>query len=145
LSFSVPLPLWNRNQGRIHAQQATANQAREQGLAQRLTIRTEVASSMARAERMRAATELYQKSILPLANQNIELLQTGYAQGLTSLAQIIQTQNQQLTLRNSYFDALTRYAEALVDLETAAGSNPHLKRDVLQKRTRTAVRSGSTK
>ncbi|HEY8669199.1 MAG TPA: TolC family protein, partial [Terriglobales bacterium] len=30
LKLSVPLPLWNRNQGRVYSQRATADQAREQ-------------------------------------------------------------------------------------------------------------------
>jgi cobalt-zinc-cadmium efflux system outer membrane protein len=132
LKLSVPLPLWNRNQGRVYSQRATADQAREQVQALVLTIRAEVATAAARARKLKEAAALYSRSILPLYNQNIQLLKQGFAQGLSEFSQMVQTQNQQVSLRITYLDAQTRYAEALVDLETAAATNPHLKKDFLQ-------------
>jgi cobalt-zinc-cadmium efflux system outer membrane protein len=135
LKLAIPLPLWNRNQGRIYSQQATADQAQQQVEALILKIRAEVAAAAARATKLKEATLLYSQSVLPLYTQNIGLLKQGFAQGLTEFSQIVQTQNQQVSLRITYLDAQTRYAEALVDLETAAATNPHLKKDFLQSRS----------
>jgi cobalt-zinc-cadmium efflux system outer membrane protein len=143
LRLAIPLPLWNRNQGRVYSQQATADQARQQVEALILTIRAEVAAAAARAAKLKEATLLYSQSVLPLYTQNIGLLKQGFAQGLTEFSQIVQTQNQQVSLRITYLDAQTRYAEALVDLETAAATNPHLKKDFLQSRS-VAVRQTAT-
>jgi cobalt-zinc-cadmium efflux system outer membrane protein len=143
LKLAIPLPLWNRNQGRIYSQQATADQAQQQVEALILTIRAEVAAAAARATKLKEATLLYSQSVLPLYTQNIGLLKQGFAQGLTEFSQIVQTQNQQVSLRITYLDAQTRYAEALVDLETAAATNPHLKKDFLQSRS-VAVRQTAT-
>ena len=135
LKLAIPLPVWNRNQGRVYSQQATADQARQQVEALVLTIRAEVAAAAARAAKLKEATLLYSQSVLPLYTQNIGLLKQGFGQGLIEFSQIVQMQNQQVSLRTTYFDAQTRYAEALVDLETAAATNSHLKKDFLQPRS----------
>ena len=135
LKVAIPLPVWNRNQGRIYSQQATADQASQQVEALALTIRAEVAAAAARAVKLREATLLYSQSVLPLYTKNIGLLKQGFGQGLTEFSQIVQAQNQQVSLRITYLDAQTRFAEAVVDLETAAVANPHLKRDFLQTRS----------
>ena len=135
LKVAIPLPVWNRNQGRIYSQQATADQASQQVEGLTLTIRAEVAAAAARAVKLREATLLYSRSVLPLYTKNIGLLKQGFGQGLTEFSQIVQAQNQQVSLRITYLDAQTRFAEAVVDLETAAATNPHLKRDFLQTRS----------
>lgn len=139
LRLAIPVPLWNRNQGRVYSQQATALQARQQVEALCLTIRAEIAAAAARVLQLKAAAGLYSQRVLPLYNKNIGLLKQGYAQGLAQFSQLVQTQNQQALLRITYFDAQTRYAEALVDLETAAASNPHLKKDFLQPLSRSGL------
>ena len=100
-----------------------------------LRIRAEVAAAAARAAKLKEATLVYSQSVLPLYTQNIGLLKQGFGQGLTEFSQIVQTQNQQVSLRITYLDAQTRFAEAIVDLETAAATNPHLKKDFLQSRS----------
>lgn len=145
LKLSVPLPLWNRNQGRIYSQQATALQARQESEALRLTIQSEVAAAAARVAQLKEAARLYSQSILPLSHKNIDLLKQGYSQGLAELSLLVQTQNQQALLRITYFDAQTRYAEALVDLETAAATNPHLRQDLFESHTVTIRKTRSGK
>ena len=135
LRLAISLPVWNRNQGRVYSQQATADQARQQVEALVLRIRAEVAAAAARAAKLKEATLVYSQSVLPLYTQNIGLLKQGFGQGLTEFSQIVQTQNQQVSLRITYLDAQTRFAEAIVDLETAAATNPHLKKDFLQSRS----------
>ncbi|MEO8438894.1 MAG: TolC family protein [Spartobacteria bacterium] len=135
LKLAIPLPLWNRNQGRIYSQKATALQARQETEALRLTIQSEIAAAAARVAQLKEAARLYSGSILPLYNRNIDLLKQGYSQGLAEFSQLVQTQNQQALLRITYFDAQTRYAEALIDLETAAATNPHLKKDIFESHT----------
>jgi len=132
LKVTIPVPLWNRSQGRVYSQQATALQAHQEVEALRLAIQTEIAAAAARASQLKKAVGLYSQTVLPLYRKNIDLLKQGYAQGLSEFSQLVQTQNQQALLRLTYFDAQTRYAEALVDLETAVASNPHFKKDFLK-------------
>ena len=132
IKVSIPLALWNRNQGRVYEQQAAANQARQQAEALRLTIRTEIATGLARAFKLREVVKTYAGTLLPALTQTTNLMRKGYAEGLVAPTQIIQAQQQRATLRTSYLGAYTTYVSALVDLETASAGSPFLKKDFLE-------------
>ncbi|MEO8352898.1 MAG: TolC family protein [Chthoniobacteraceae bacterium] len=134
LKLSIPLPVWNRNEGKVHEQQATADQARQQIEALRLSIRTEIATGIAQATKLREVVSSYQKALLPRIDASAELLKKGYAEGLLDATKLIQLQQQRTTLRASYLSAYTSYVQALVSLETASGGSPFLSKDFLSDR-----------
>ena len=133
--ISIPLALWNRNEGKVHEQQAAADQARQQIEALRLTIRTEIATGIAQATKLREVVTSYQTTLLPRLTATTELLKKGYAEGLSDATKLIQAQQQRATLRASYLTAYTSYVQALVTLETASGGSPFLSKDFLSGRT----------
>ena len=135
LKFSIPLALWNRNQGKVHEQQAAADQARQQIDALRLSIRTEIATSIAQATKLREVVGTYQTTLLPTLASTTELLKKGLKEGLTDATRLVQAQQQRATLRASYLTAYTSYVQALVELETASGGSPFLSKDFLTERT----------
>ena len=135
LKFSIPLALWNRNQGKVHEQQATADQARQQIEALRLSIRTEIATSIAQATKLREVVGTYQTTLLPTLTSTTELLKKGLKEGLTDATRLVQAQQQRATLRASYLTAYTSYVQALVELETASGGSPFLSKDFLIERS----------
>ena len=146
LKFSIPLALWNRNQGKVHEQQAAADQARQQIDALRLSIRTEIATSIAQATKLREVVGTYQTTLLPTLASTTELLKKGLKEGLTDATRLVQAQQQRATLRASYLTAYTSYVQALVELETASGGSPFLSKDFLTERpTPPAKRSGFRK
>jgi outer membrane protein TolC len=126
------MALWNRNQGRVYEQTAAADQARQQFEAQQLSIRSEIATGLARASKLRDAVGSYRRDILPSFRETSALVRKGYDEGLIPAAQVIQVQQQQTTLRTSLLTANANYLQALVDLETATASSPFLKKDFLQ-------------
>jgi len=132
--LSIPIALWNRNQGRVYEHNAAAEQARHQFEAQQLTIRSEIATAMARAVKLREAVGNYRRDLLPSLTQTNSLVRKGYSEGLIPATQVIQVQQQQTTLRASFLTATANYLQALVDLETATASSPFLKKDFLQER-----------
>ncbi|MEO8351972.1 MAG: TolC family protein [Chthoniobacteraceae bacterium] len=131
LKISIPLPLWNRNQGRVHEQQATANQARQQIEALRLSIRSEIATAIAQATRLREVVDRYQTVLFPTLTGTTDLLKKGIKEGLSDATRLVQAQQQRATLRASYLVSYTSYVQALVDLETASGGSPFLSIDFL--------------
>ena len=146
LKISIPLALWNRNEGRIHEQQATADQARQQIEALRLSIRTEIATALAQVTKLRGVVTGYQTGLLPKLANTTELLKKGYNEGLADATKLIQAQQQRATLRASYLTAYTSYVQALVELETASGGSPFLSKDFLTDRSPLpAKRSGNRK
>lgn len=132
---SIPIALWNRNQGRVYEHKAATEQARQQFEAQRLSIRSEIATAMSRALKLRDAVGNYRRDLLPALTQTNSLVRKGYSEGLIPATQVIQVQQQQTTLRASFLTATANYLQALVDLETATASSPYLEKDFLQERS----------
>ena len=130
--ISIPIALWNRNQGRFYEHTAAGEQAVQQFEAQRLSIRSEIATALARALKLRDAVGNYRRDLLPALTQTSALVRKGYNEGLIPATQVIQVQQQQTTLRASFLTATANYLQALVDLETATASSPYLKKDFLQ-------------
>jgi outer membrane protein, heavy metal efflux system len=141
--ISIPIALWNRNQGRVYEHKAASEQARQQFEAQRLSIRSEIATALARAMKLRSAVGNYRRDLLPALSQTNSLVRKGYNEGLIPATQVIQVQQQQTTLRSSFLTATANYLEALVDLETATASSPFLKKDFLRDVTSTDSRKNS--
>lgn len=137
--LSVPLALWNRNQGRVYEQQAAADQAAAQTAALQLQIRNEIATGLARAYKLREIVNTYRTSLVPTLTATTNLLGTGQQQGLVQPTQFIQAQQQRGTLLISSLNSYSTYFQALIDLETATASSPFLKKDFLQTQT---TRSG---
>ena len=138
---AVPLPFYNRNQGKVREQIAAGSQAQAQAQALQLSIRNEMAEARMRAERLGGVLASYQKDLLPLVTQNTDLLRQGYAAGKADFSLIVQSQTQRGTLRTGYVDSLRDRALALADLQTATASSPFLKVDFLQRKP-SAIRSG---
>jgi cobalt-zinc-cadmium efflux system outer membrane protein len=138
--LSIPLALWNRNQGRVYEQQAAADQAAAQVEALELTIRNEIATGLARARKLREIVNTYRTSLVPMLTATTKLLATGQEQGLIEPAQFIQAQLQRGTLLISFLTSYSNYFQALIDLETASASSPFLKKDFLETRTTRTTR-----
>lgn len=143
--LSIPLAVWNRNQGRVYEQKAAAEQARQRVEALQLSIRSEIATGLARAIKLRDVVNKYSGQLLPALTRTTDLLRTGYAEGLVAPTQIIQAQQQRATLRTAFLTASTNYFQALVDLETATASSPFLKKDFLTTQTVRQVRVNSVR
>lgn len=122
-SVSIPLPLWNRNQGQISEAQATRSRAEAELSALDLRIATEVQTAENQIRRLLGILGQYREQSIKLAEENVALLQKGYADGLVNITAVIQAQQQLTDLRQAYLDALEAFARARTEWETATGSN----------------------
>jgi cobalt-zinc-cadmium efflux system outer membrane protein len=121
ISLSIPLPLLNKNQGRIAEAAAAGNQADARIEALKLSISNEVASAYAEAQRLQQAVSAYQGSMLALSARNVRLAQQGYNQGLISIVEVVQAQRQQGELNMAYLNTLDQYLQSLARLRIATG------------------------
>ena len=137
LRLSIPLALWNRNQGRVYEQRAAQEQAAARVEALALTIRNQIATGLARAYKLREIVNTYRTSLLPMLTATTNLLGTGQQQGLIQPTQFIQAQQQRGALLISSLNSYSNYFQALIDLETASASSPFLKKDFFETRTMT--------
>jgi outer membrane protein, heavy metal efflux system len=122
LSISIPLPLWNKNQGRVSEAQAAEQRARAELSALELRIRAEVQSAENRVRRRLAILGQYRTESLKLAEDNLALLQRGYADGLVSVTAVIQAQQQLTELRQASLEAVVQLARVLTEWETATAA-----------------------
>lgn len=121
-SLSIPLPLFNRNQGQIAEAEASADQAKAHIDALRLGIAGEIASAHAEASNLQQLVNQYRQSLIPVSQRNVQLAQNGYGQGLVSVIEVVQAQRQLADLNAAYLNTLDQFLQALVRLRTASGT-----------------------
>jgi len=120
LSLSIPLPLFNRNQGASTAAVADEEKAREQLTALRLQIENSVAGKYTLVTRLLTALNAYTQNTLPLSRSNAELARNAYRQGQVSIVEVIQAERQENELNTAYTDAMGQYLQAFAAMNTAA-------------------------
>ncbi len=121
LSLSVPLPLFNRNQGRILEASAVGTQALVQIKALRLRIQTEVVSAYTTLKRLLPLLHQSERSLLPLGQRNFRIAAKAYRSGQMSLFEVVQVQRQQNDLQLAYLNTLDQYLQAWVRFKMAIG------------------------
>jgi cobalt-zinc-cadmium efflux system outer membrane protein len=126
VKMSIPLPVRNKNQGRLRELRAERARAQREVEALELAIASEVAVARQRAAQFQKIAADYRTAVLPLGATAERDLAAGYQQGQVPLFQVIQSQQQRLALEAGALEATSAYARALVDLQTATGKNPQL-------------------
>lgn len=128
LSFgiTVPLPLWNRQQGRIAATEAERRRRHRSRDALILRIQEETRAAEARVRTLRLSVDAYSDDILPEATRTQEVFERGYRQGLIGIAELLQAQRQYNEVRAFYVVLQGDLRQAAIALEAAKGSSPHL-------------------
>ncbi len=115
LQVTLPLPLWNRNQGGI--QQAFGNQMAAEQRAERvrLDLQSRLAQAFQRYETARNQVDAYARSggILDKSRRTLELLRSGYQAEEFGIIDLLSAQR-------IYFETNLAYLDALGELATAA-------------------------
>ena len=123
LKLSVPIPLYDRNQGEIA--QARVQQEREslELLLLRSVIVKEVMMALTRLQVAQQALRLYDRDILPLTESHLTLTQAAYEQGLTGILNVMEGQRRFSEARLGYLEALYEYSLALTESERVVGTD----------------------
>lgn len=121
VGFSIPLPLFNRNQGRIAQARARARRAMvalEQG---RMTVQQEVAKAFHGYRMAHEVTMIYSKDILTQTESNLKLLRASLEAGKIGLMQVLLLQRDLWRTRREYVESLSKLHQSLARLELAVG------------------------
>lgn len=121
ITLTIPLPLFNKNQGKIAEAESNKQQAGANVSAIDLSIAAEMEAPAAEMRRLHEVLDRYQSETLKLADDNITLIQKGYTEGLVPITTVIQSQQQLRELRQGYLETLEAYTMARTRWETAAG------------------------
>ncbi len=126
IGFSVPLPLWNRNQGNIRAARERIDRAGAEQAAVAATLMTELTEGYENLERARAAILILRENVLPGADDALKATTEGYEAGRFSYLDILDARRTTGVARIQYLQAITDYHKALHVIEAlTADPRPH--------------------
>ncbi len=106
LGVSVPLPLFNRNQGNLQASLARADKARAESDAQQLRLDQTLTSTYQRAQLAREQVRTMRQEILPEAQRVFDAAVIGFEAGKFNFLDVLDAQRTLLQSRAQYVQAL---------------------------------------
>jgi cobalt-zinc-cadmium efflux system outer membrane protein len=120
---SLPLPLFDRNQGTIGAAEAELRSAQNQLLWKRLLVRSEVETAYHNYGQQKNNFDRLQGDVLKKAQEVLEITHQSYQEGEADLIDYLDALRTSLDTRLLYHDLLQQLHEAHVQLEAAVGTN----------------------
>lgn len=121
VGLSMPLPLFNRNQGNILAAARRADQSRDLRNATELRLRNEVQNAAEQWLMAQAEIKAFQATILPSAQSAVESTARGFEMGKFAFLDVLDAQRTLIQSRTQYIQALTSATESWVLLERVLG------------------------
>lgn len=121
-NLSVPLPLWQRNQGGIARAKADQDVAFSQQAELRNRLETRLQMTATALDSAAAQVAMYEESVIPRLEQNLSSLQKAYELGEVGLLQVSQTRERLLDGIRRYLEARIEYFGARAALEGFVGT-----------------------
>lgn len=126
IGFSLPLPLWNRNQGNILAAREQIGRAGAEQAATAAALMTELSDAYQNLARARAAILILREDVLPGADSALTGTTEGYEAGRFSYLDVLDARRTISAARIQYLQAITDYHKALHAVEAlTADPRPH--------------------
>jgi cobalt-zinc-cadmium efflux system outer membrane protein len=119
--FSIPLPIFNRNQGEIARTRFAINQANFTATAAEETVRTDVRNAYEGVEDNAQIVDLYQLGYLQQAKESRDITEFSYRQGAAPLLDYLDAERSYRATELAYRQALASYMLALETLRQAVG------------------------
>lgn len=122
--FSVPLPVFDRNQGAISAAESRLARAKAEQRVTEVTVRSAVARAhQGLLSAYRQAVKLRDDTI-PQAESVYRGARDAYTRGLFRYIEVLDAQRTLFQLRASYVDALLAYHTQIIDIARLTGRDP---------------------
>jgi cobalt-zinc-cadmium efflux system outer membrane protein len=117
VGFSMPLPLFDRNQGNVREAQVRRTQTDSQRRAAFLRARAAVFGLYQELLASRSRLETLRTQALPQAQQALDQTQYGYERGRFSYLELATAQQELLQLRATVIEAAADYHRVLAEIE----------------------------
>jgi outer membrane protein TolC len=123
IRFSLPLPFWNKNEGKINEAQASAARAEKESEALVGQVRAEAAAALAEMKAASRIADETTNTLLPKAREIEEKISTFYkqAQPGSQLSDVLRSREKRLALEQAKLDALRSYHLARIRFNAAMG------------------------
>jgi cobalt-zinc-cadmium efflux system outer membrane protein len=126
VAVQVPLPLWNRNQGRVAEAISLERQAGSRLEALERRVQEEIESSSRRVQELEQVAREYREGLVPRAERTVALLGRGYREGLSPISDLVQAEQQLADASLAHVRTLGELRQAEIELEAAAALSPLL-------------------
>jgi len=117
VAVSIPLPLFNRNQGNIIAAQSDVIAASNEVQRVELDLRNRLADAFEQYANARRQVETYTGSVLPNAKESLRLANLGYQAGEFGYVTLLTAQRTYFGVNLEYLNSLTELWARSVELE----------------------------
>ena len=120
-SVTLPLPLFDRNQGSIQQAAADLRRARNQLLWKNLMIRSEVEKSYRNYQEQQSTVTRVKRDLLQRADTVLETTRASYEEGESSLTDYLDALRVRLDVSLSFYDLLFQLERSRIQLQQAVG------------------------
>ncbi|WP_449101973.1 TolC family protein [Pseudomonas extremaustralis] len=121
VGVSMPIPLFNRNQGNVLAASRRADQARELRNATELRLRTETRQALDLWQTANTEVRTFNQQILPAAQSAVDAATRGFEMGKFNFLDVLDAQRTLIAARTQYLAATAQATDAWVRIERIYG------------------------
>ncbi|QJQ20209.1 TolC family protein [Pseudomonas sp. SK] len=121
VGLSMPLPLFDRNQGNVLAAARRADQARDLRNAVALRLRSETRNAVSQWATAMQDVQAYDRTILPAAQQAVDTATRGFEMGKFAFLDVLDAQRTLIDARGLYLEALALASDARAQVERIYG------------------------
>ena len=121
VGVSMPIPLFNRNQGNVLAASRRADQARDLRNATELRLRTETRQALDLWQTANTEVLAFNQQILPAAQSAVDSATRGFEMGKFNFLDVLDAQRTLIAARNQYLTATAQATDARVRIERIYG------------------------
>lgn len=122
VGFSMPLPVFDRNQGNLQEARYRLARAMEERQAAHSTAVAALGDAYATLAAALAEHQRLREEVLPGAEQVFVATQSGYQQGKFTLLEVLDAQRTLFEARSQSLDALAAYQQAIAAVERLIGT-----------------------
>ncbi|MCQ8182653.1 TolC family protein [Methylomonas sp. SURF-1] len=123
VGFSVPLPVFDRNQGRIQEAEHRLTKAEEELRSTEVRITTALNTAYQALDTAYSEIITLQQDILPGAQSAYDAAREGYRLGKFGFLDVLDAQRTLFGAKNQYLLALAEYHKSVASVERLVGSN----------------------
>ena len=123
LGVSVPLPLFDRNQGNLLEALKREDKARDELQALNLRLSTEVLQARERLTLVRGEIDVLQREVLPGAKSAYDAATVGFGYGKFNYLEVLDAQRTYFAAQSQYLKALAEAHRAAADMDRVIGAS----------------------
>lgn len=121
VGLSIPLPLFDRNQGGVYEANKRADKAEDEYQAARMRILADLQTAAAQLSVARTSLQALQSTVLPAAQQAYDSASKGFEAGKAGFLDVIDAQRSLLQARARYLSTLSNAHQAATAIDRLLG------------------------